>query len=141
MPQKVIAFTILVLVMFFHIPCSWAMGPGASAGPAIDPGNLVVPKADRMAAENEIRRVEFTSAGIRFVSRAATGTDSIDAFEYSLKTVARGTATVFVAGRPEAQPINHANVVYYNQSGAVLEKYEATDSGVDQLIILHHNFG
>src|SRR5215471_21747363 len=103
MPQKVIAFTILVLVMFFHIPCSLAMGPGAPAGSAIDAGNVVVPKADRMVAENEIRRVEFTSAGIRFVSRAATGTDSFDALEYRLKTVGRGTATVFVAGAPEAE--------------------------------------
>src|SRR5262245_49280991 len=92
MPQKVIAFTILgVLVMFFHIPCSWAMGPRASVGSAIDAGNLVVPEADRMAAENEIRRVEFTSAGIKFVSRAATGPDSIDAFEFRLKTVSVGT--------------------------------------------------
>src|SRR5262245_22746777 len=96
MPQKVIVFTILaVLVTFFHTPCSWSMGPGASAGSAIDAGNLVVPEADRMAAENEVRRVEFTSAGIRFVSRGANGPDSIDPFEFRLKTVGVGTAAVF----------------------------------------------
>src|SRR5262245_33849322 len=99
MPQKVIVFAILaVLVMFFHTPCSWAIGPGALAGSAIDAGNLVVPGADRMAAENDIRRIEFTSAGIRFVSRAATGPDSVDAFEFRLKTVGVGPAAAFVAG-------------------------------------------
>lgn len=128
--EKRIAFAILVVTVILSYPlCSQA---------STDAGNRVFPEAGRMSAENAIRRVEFTSAGMRFVTRSA-GQDSISTFEFRLKAVDAGTASVFVSGPPETEPVNQENIVFYNHSGVVLEKYAATEAGVDQFILLQAN--
>src|SRR5688572_502440 len=106
-----------------------------------DPANLIFVEAKgRLAAENERRRLQFTSAGMRFIVKAASEPDSQGSFEFRFKRAAVGDSVLVPEGVEGTEPVSQGNEVFYARSGAVLEKYRATERGVEQLIILDRNF-
>ena len=106
-----------------------------------DPANLVFAEArGRMAAENEIRRVEFTSAGMKLHVKSVAGQDSRGSFEFRFKRAAIGHSVFGAEGTDGTEPVSQANEVFYARPGAVLEKYRATERGVEQTIVLDRNF-
>ena len=106
-----------------------------------DPANLIFVEAKgRLAAENERRRLQFTSAGMRFIVKAASEPDSRGSFEFRFKKATVGESVLIAEGSQGTEPVSQGNEVFYARSGAVLEKYRATERGVEQLILLDRNF-
>lgn len=78
-----------------------------------DPANLVFAEArGRLAAENEIRRVEFTSAGMKFHVKSSSGPNSQHSFGFRFKTAAIGDSVFVAEGTHGTEPVGQANEVF-----------------------------
>lgn len=92
-------------------------------------------------ADNAVRRLEFTAAGIRYLPRQESSSDAGRAFEYRLKAVSRGKAADRYAGEPSpTQTVSNGAEVYYYRAPAVTEKYRVLEDGVEQSFVIDEPF-
>jgi hypothetical protein len=134
--KRLIAFTAFLILSIAIQPLSGQ----DLARAANDPGNFVFPDGgNRLAAENEIRRLEFTSAGMKFVDKAAADPRFRRSFEFRFKSVAVGDSVWVAEDDHGSEPFRQTAEVFYARSGSVAEKYQPTERGVEHHFVIRDN--
>jgi hypothetical protein len=96
---------------------------------------------DLLVAENPVRRLEFTSQGLRYIPKQRTDLTPDPSFHFELKAIRSGSVFYYPgeADRSSLRPVKEGPEVSYHRGLGITEVYQALDSGVEQLFILEQN--
>lgn len=95
---------------------------------------------DLLITDNSVRRMEFTSRGLRYLPKKRAKLMSDQKFDFELKSISSGSLFYLAdADRKNSPPVKEGNVVFYPRPLGITEVYQALDSGVEQLFILEQN--
>lgn len=90
------------------------------------------------AAENTARRLEFSRAGLRYLSKL-NQTREPD-FRYRLTSIlAQGDGQFSEEMQRAVRPKRNGNEVYYFRSDALVEKYRTIEDGVEQSFVIQQS--
>jgi hypothetical protein len=92
-----------------------------------------------LVADNPVRRAEFTPDGFRYQPKVRSGLRPEFGFHYRLKTIGAGKERPLADVDRECQPTSEGHEVFYRRPLGITEKYQALDSGVEQLFILERD--